>query len=606
MAFAGGPEGFIALPQVVTPPLSNNAAPIGPNRPLLDKVDEKSAFVPNRIILKFKDSSWAQGFVYGKGTANPAIRANTLQLSAENQNALSQVGARVVKAMPGMGVMVVEIAEHNKRSLGRAIETLYRSGAIEYAHPDFIVKTQKTPNDTDFGVLWGLHNTGQTGGVADADIDAPEAWNKRIGSRGSVVVGVIDSGVDYTHPDLKPNMWANPGEIPGNGIDDEGNGYIDDVYGIDAYNADTDPMDDNGHGTHVSGTIGARGNNNSQVVGVNWTADIMALKFLGASGSGSTSDAITLIDYAIDTKARYAMPRMVLNNSWGGGGFSPALEAAIAASRDNGILFVAAAGNDNTDNDVFPHYPSSYDVDNIVSVGSTDAMDYRSWFSNYGCSSVDIFAPGSDILSTVPGGGLALYSGTSMATPHVAGAAALLWAQNPSFTWRNVKAALINGADIKPALNEHSINGSRLNVNNSMTNSVGAAPSLWAVSPAVAGPGEDVIIKGNRFGTSAGSVLIRGVSVPIKKWTNTAITVTLPSDMNYGAGKVIVTDATGIATKGACFQVSSQAKAVDATLIPRAWHAGAKVGNDYWIFGGETHWGATALVELYTPGTGKK
>jgi subtilisin-like proprotein convertase family protein len=252
------------------------------------------------------------------------------------------------------------------------------------------------------------------------------------------VTAVIDTGVDYTHPDLASNIWTNTDEVAGNGIDDDGNGFVDDVRGWDFVNNDSDPMDDNGHGTHVAGTIGAVGNNGIGVTGVAWTASIMPLKFLDQSGSGSLSDAIKAIQYARVNGAK------IINASWGGGGFSSALQSAITQFITSGGLFVAAAGNEATNNDVTPSYPANYQ--GVISVGASTRTDTRASFSNYG-TSVDVFAPGQSILSTLPGNRYGSLSGTSMATPQVAGALALLWGQNPTLSATTISQALINSTD---------------------------------------------------------------------------------------------------------------------------------------------------------------
>ncbi|WP_404343722.1 S8 family serine peptidase [Pseudoalteromonas mariniglutinosa] len=347
-----------------------------------------------------------------------------------------------------------------------AIKLLQTHSAIEYVEPDYTVSIATTPNDPDFSQLWGLHNEGQTGGTVDADIDALEAWAISTGSK-DVVVGVIDTGVDHSHSDLSANMWINPGEIPDNGIDDDGNGYIDDVYGINAITNTGDPMDDQGHGTHVSGTIGAAGNNNTGVVGVNHEAAIVGCKFLDASGSGSTSDAIKCIDYMVGLKNAGVNIR-VLNNSWGGGGFSQALADAITASEQANILFVAAAGNDAVDNDQNPSYPANYENNNVVSVASTDSRDAMSSFSQWGLTSVDLGAPGSAILSTIPGNSYASYSGTSMATPHVAGVAALVLSINPDLNSAELKQLLMDSGDDNADLQGKTVSGKRLNANQAL------------------------------------------------------------------------------------------------------------------------------------------
>ena len=301
-----------------------------------------------------------------------------------------------------------------------AVATYAALPGVEFAEPDFVVRADLTPNDPNFVSLYGLNNTGQSAGTADADIDAPEAWNVSTGS-GAMVVAVIDTGVLYTHADLAGNMWNNPGEIPGDGIDGDGNGRIDDVFGFDFANNDANPIDDNGHGTHVAGTIGAVGNNGVGVVGVNWDVQIMALKFLGANGSGSTSAAVSCLNYAVAEGAK------VSNNSWGGGGFSSAMNTALNAAQAAGHIFVAAAGNNASNNDAIANYPSNYPQANVIAVASSTRTDTLSSFSNFGATQVDLAAPGSNILSTYGNGGYATLSGTSMATPHVAGATALVW-----------------------------------------------------------------------------------------------------------------------------------------------------------------------------------
>ncbi|MBQ4847552.1 S8 family serine peptidase [Pseudoalteromonas sp. MMG013] len=350
----------------------------------------------------------------------------------------------------------------DKKNPKAVIKALSEHEAVQYVEPNYRLTIQGTPDDPKFSELWGLHNTGQTGGTADADIDAVEAWDISVGSR-DVVVGVIDTGVDHTHPDLTANMWINPNEIAGDGIDNDNNGYIDDMHGINAITDVGDPMDDQGHGTHVSGTIGAVGNDGVGVVGVNQQVSIVGCKFLDASGSGSSANAIKCIDYLVGLRNAGVDVR-VSNNSWGGGGFSQAMSDALTSSEEAGILFVAAAGNSAVDNDTNPHYPSSYEHASILSIASTTHTDAMSSFSQWGLTSVDLGAPGSAIVSTVPGGGYDSYSGTSMATPHVAGAAALALSVNPDLTTAELKELLMNSGDDNAALNGKTVSGKRLNV----------------------------------------------------------------------------------------------------------------------------------------------
>ena len=326
--------------------------------------------------------------------------------------------------------------------------------------PDFVVTVNAIPNDPLFEDLWGLNNTGQTSGTEDADIDAVEAWDVGTGSS-DVVVAVIDTGIDYTHPDLIDNIWVNPGEIAGDGIDNDGNGFIDDIHGWDfAYN-DSDPYDRQGHGTHVAGTIGASGNNGIGVTGVSQDVSLMAIKFLNDSGSGTTSGAIRAIEYTNLMKQR-GTNIVLTNNSWGGGGYSSSLRSVIADAMDLDILFVAAAGNESTSSH---SYPAGYDLDNIISVASTDRYDELSSFSNFSTSWVDLAAPGSSILSTRAGGGYETLSGTSMASPHVAGAAALLAAVRPDLSALEIKAQLLENVDHLPQLSSRVATSGRLNVN---------------------------------------------------------------------------------------------------------------------------------------------
>jgi subtilisin family serine protease len=333
-------------------------------------------------------------------------------------------------------------------SVAAALSALSTSTFVVYAEPDYIYHAALMPNDPLFqnGSLWGMHNTGQNGGKVDADIDAPEAWDVATGAPG-VVVGVIDTGIKWDHPDLAQNIWVNPNEIAGNGIDDDNNGYIDDINGWDFVNNDNNPMDDNGHGTHCAGTIGAVGDNGIGVAGVVWAVKMMGLKFLNAAGSGSGSNAIKAINYANQNGAK------ITSNSWGGGGFSQAVYDTIKAGRDNNdAIFVAAAGNNGSNNDASPFYPATYNLDNIVSVAATDRNDLLAGFSNYGATTVDLAAPGVAITSTWNNGGYNTISGTSMATPHVAGAVAMIRGALPGDNYLAVIQRLLGNVDVLPNL----------------------------------------------------------------------------------------------------------------------------------------------------------
>jgi subtilisin family serine protease/subtilisin-like proprotein convertase family protein len=449
-------------------------------------------YAPNQLIVKFK-----------KGIASAEVAQFKSLFGAVSTQTIKLTGAEIWKLSGSLSV--------------EKILKQYRSHPIfEYIEPDYIVtkgtiSPQATfPNDPSFNQLWGLHNTGQSGGTPDADIDAPEAWDIQKGNP-NLVIGVIDTGVDYNHQDLVGNIWTNPGEIAGDGIDNDGNGYIDDIRGWDfAYN-DNNPSDVDGHGTHVSGTIAGKGNNGVGVTGVAWNAKIMPLKFLNDQGSGSTSNAILAINYATAKGVK------LTNNSWGGGGYSQALYDAINAAGQAGALFIAAAGNDAKNTDTSPSYPASYNLANIISVASTTRTDALSSFSNYGLTSVDLGAPGSEIYSLAPGGGYATLSGTSMASPHVAGAAALLWSQNPTWTAQQVKNALMNTGEPIAALAGKTVSGKRLNVFNAL-----AGANLPSVTVSV----------------SPASVQEDGTTNLVYTFTRTNLNLSSPLTVNFGASGI--------------------------------------------------------------------
>jgi len=390
-----------------------------------------------------------------------------------------KVGAKVkrdFRAQGLPGLQVVQLA--NGTDVQSAIKEYESNPDVLYAEPDYIIsispdqagpvvqdgsllQISTTSNDTLFTGLWGLHNTGQNilgiTGTPGADISATAAWDLSTGSD-QVIVAVVDTGVFYSHDDLFANIWTNPGETAGNGKDDDHNGYIDDIHGWNFITNTPDPLDDNGHGTHVSGTIGAMGNNGIGVTGVNWQVRIMALKAFNAGGSGDTSDAVSAILYA---KANGAS---VISNSWNGPTYIQSLKDAIDVSQ---AVVVCAAGNSdqspNLNNDDYPQYPASYTSANIVSVAATDQTDQLASFSHYGPVSVDLAAPGVNVLSTNQSGGYDFKSGTSMATPHVSGVAALVKSVNPSLTNIQIKNIILSTVDVKDSLAGKVSTGGRLN-----------------------------------------------------------------------------------------------------------------------------------------------
>jgi len=426
------------------------------------EADWSAPHVPDELIVCY-DESRLSGLE--KSPAALAVRqekdAAHARLGATLRKELRRINADVVRAAPGVDL--------------KALAQKYaRQPGVSHVQPNYIYEAIGLPDDPNFPFvpstlgppddqyLWGLHTTAENGAprpadvVFDSDIDAAEAWEVTTGSS-DVIVAVIDTGVDYTHPDIVANMWTNPAEFGSNGVDDDGNGYIDDYHGFDFINGDGDPMDDHYHGTHVAGTIGAVGGNGVNIAGVCWNIRIMALKFLGANGRGSSADAAEAVDYAV------SMGATISNNSWGGGSFDAALLAAINNAGNAGHLFVAAAGNNSTNTDIYQFYPSTYNVETILSVAAWGKNEQLADFSNYGATSTDIAAPGVGIYSLQIGGGIFPLNGTSMATPHVAGVAAMLTSLLPDATPLQIKQWILDGATPHPNLAGKVLTGGRLN-----------------------------------------------------------------------------------------------------------------------------------------------
>jgi subtilisin family serine protease len=416
-------------------------------------------YAPDELLIKFTEPQTDEKLakkvekIYGKETKN-------VHKIEEDYSDLGLPNTYLIKMSPGEDPKIIK-------------DKYKKDSDVVYAEPNYEITIDTLPNDPSFYRLWGLHNTGQTGGTPDADIDAPEAWDICTGSP-DVVVAVVDTGVDYTHPDLSANIWVNTDEIPGNGIDDDHNGFIDDVRGWDFRNKDNNPMDDNNHGTHCAGTIGGTGANGIGVAGVNWNVRIMPLKFLSSSGSGYTSDAVSAILYANANGAH------VISNSWGGSGYSQALKDAIDASP---AVVACAAGNSGVNADVSPMYPAAFSSANIISVAATDYKDAKASFSNYGVNSVDVAAPGVSIYSTLRGGSYGYMSGTSMATPHVAGLAGLLKAGDPALSNLEIKNLILTNCDILPSLQGKILTSGRINAFKSLSSLQPAVFSLTAIAP---------------------------------------------------------------------------------------------------------------------------
>ena len=333
--------------------------------------------------------------------------------------------------------------------------------------PNFIVRATALPNDPSYNSLWGLSSNN--------GIDAPSAWNISKGSN-NIVVAVVDTGIDYNHPDLKDNMWINTNEIPNNGIDDDNNGYIDDIHGISAFGGT--PFDDNFHGTHVAGTIGARGNNSTGVTGINWNVKLMALKHLNKDGSGNLATSLEVVNYLIKMKQRGVNVRFA-NNSWASYGYSEIFQEAVTRAQEAGIIFIGAAGNSTLDNDIYPSYPANHS--GVVSVAAIDSNQNLAYFSNFGHHTVDIAAPGVNILSTKPGNNYLSINGTSMAAPHVTGALALLAAANPSMSNQQLIDRMYQSAIPSETLEGITKTGRKLNVGRMLNNQTIALPPTPAL-----------------------------------------------------------------------------------------------------------------------------
>ncbi|MEO8071734.1 MAG: S8 family serine peptidase [Acidobacteriota bacterium] len=407
----------------------------------------------------FAQKSSANNYVEGELLVK--YKNGTASAAAFEMN--NQIGANVLEEFPELGWQRVKIPAN--LSFDKAL-SLYKSNReVEYVQPNFYYHLLNTPNDSQFGTLYGMQK-----------ISAPLAWDLTTGSS-AVVVADIDTGLKYTHEDLAANAWRNPGEIPNNGIDDDGNGFIDDYYGYDFFYNDSDPIDDaGGHGTHTAGTIGAVGNNSVGVTGVNWNVKIMAIKIYSPNGTDSTSAMLVNAYNYIRMMKNRGVNIRVTNNSYGGCneacGFDQATKDALDAMGNAGILNVFAAGNSNQNNDATPFYPASYASPNLLAVAASDSNDNKASFSSIGATSVDVAAPGVGVLSTYNSSNTSYitFSGTSMATPHTAGAAALLSAYNPNLSPASLKATLMNTVDVLPQWTGLVKSGGRINVARALQN----------------------------------------------------------------------------------------------------------------------------------------
>ena len=466
-----------------------------------------AAFVPIHAAVAepdFTDPTLIAAKPYPHVSGEILVRFVEDASAGQRREVLAQRELTEIGSFPAINTRLVKT---NQEDLVAVVAELNHDPRVEYAEPNFLIRLESAPADPRYPIQWSLNNTGQIvsgrRGIEDSDIDAPEAWDIITG-RPEVVVAVIDSGVDFSHPDLGGSnqdsqvMWTNPGEAcPGcsdDGLDNDGNGYIDDWRGWDFVNLDDDPQDDNGHGTHVAGIIAAQADNNEGGAGVAHGTTIMALKAFTESGGGSTGATVAAILYAVD------MGASIINSSCGNVSPSRTLKEAIEYAGDQGVLYVAAGGNDGLDTDLVGHFPSALDLNNLISVGATNSRDELAVFSNFGLKTVDIGAPGEDIfapwLASEAGNRYLIASDTSMAAPHVTGVAALIKAQFPNATPLGIKSLIFNAADRNASLEGRVSTGGRLNAVNAV--SCRNEPQVWIDRPVpgfAAVPGEPVEVR---------------------------------------------------------------------------------------------------------------
>jgi parallel beta-helix repeat protein len=515
-----------------------------------------AAYKQNELIVRFADPDTGSQLPEGPVLTGPLTRRAIRSRISDFIVAGAAVDKEYDDSSPGLAVIKLPAGT----SVLEAGIKFLQSANVLYAEPNYKYRLLATANDPFFPDLWGLDNTGQTGGTEDADIDAPEAWDITTGSS-DIVVAVIDTGIDYQHPDLAANMWVNVAEQGGTpGVDDDDNGYTDDIYGYDfagpsatrSNDGKSDPKDAWYHGTHVAGIIGSIGNNSQGVAGVCWNVRIMALKIkaddFNTIPEVFASDAMIAIQYAIDNGAD------IINFSWGGEYDSQPLKEAIQKAGDAGLLFVAGAGNEfGSDNDVTPVYPASYDLDNIISVMSTDPNDMMSTFSNYGATSVDIAGPGTDIVSTTPTSGnqamtvfgvstnYDMLSGTSQSTAYVSGACALVWSHYPALPREVIKGLLMKTVDPVLTTPMRCLSGGRLNLYNALTLIPPGKPGkvINAKNPEhlydTIQAAIDEAVDGDELIAEAGTLFFEGINFNGKAITLRSgdITIKDPNDPNY-------------------------------------------------------------------------
>lgn len=479
---------------------------------------EAPPYVPGEILVKFKDGTFTR-----QGDRRT-------QAALEEKRVLQALGLRADRHWPELGIHRGSLQAGV--TMEEALQNLRSRPDVEFAEPNYLrYKLEIVPNDPYYGEQWALEKMGM-----------PLAWEASTGSEG-ILLGVVDSGVDFRHEDLAGKIWKNPGEVCGNGWDDDHDGFVDDCYGVNVITGRGDPMDDDGHGTHLAGTAAAIGNNGRGMAGVDWHTTILPIKFLG-EGGGNVADFLEAVAFA---KARGVR---VMNMSFGAYSYSEAEKQAIAGAPN--ILFVAAAGNERYDNDFHPLYPASYDLPNLISVASSNKSDRLSVFSNYGIQTVHVAAPGENILGTLPGNDYDNLTGTSMSTALVSGLAALVFSKFPYASPDQVKARILRTADRSDAFQTILTQG-RINAYRALNEQV-SGPYVFRVIPQRERVGAPVILRGSGFGRAQGTVVFAGnVAGRIVSWTDEKIVVKVPEGAL--SGEVYVSTANGT-SNGVFFEVA--------------------------------------------------
>jgi subtilisin family serine protease len=514
--------------------------------------------------------------------------------SAAQQSALNRVGGKVLRRLgtdrerrsSRGGIQRIKI----KGSVTSALDKLQNISAIAFVEPNYVLKHRDVADDTNYvsGNLWGTYGDdapmcGPIGTTNQFGSDAEEAWSYGYTGSKAVYVGIIDEGIQVTHPDLAGNIWVNPHD-PVDGIDNDGNGYVDDVNGWDFYNRNNsvyDAVDGDAHGTHVAGTIGAQGRNGRGVAGVNWNVSLISAKFLGPQG-GYLSDAIDAVNYLRDLKTRHNLNIVAINNSWGGGGYSSALHTAIIRAAKQGVLFVAAAGNESVNTDTTASYPSNYSTlqgtslesaasyEAVVSVAAITSTGGLAYFSNYGARTVDIGAPGAGIVSTVPTDSYASYSGTSMAAPHVTGALALYASAYPAATADQVRTAILRNVKATSSLSTRTVTGGRLSLSDLFSSApppvdptatptrtpTATATSTPTETPTPAAPGSDPTATPTPTPTATPTFTATPTPIPPTTTRDVAVmSVSAPSSVTPGSSATVTARVANEGTQSESFTV---------------------------------------------------